>query len=140
MNWGKGIALALGAFIIFISVLVVKMISTSSDLEEENYYQNEQVFAQEIKAQENAIRLGNQIALDDSSNELVIQRKDKKELKNVLIELKRPNDGSLDKAIQVENEAVVRIDKSTLQKGVYQIKFKYEEQELPIQQEMEIYI
>lgn len=140
MNWGKGIAVALTLFVIFIMVMVVKMISTSSDLEEENYYQNEQVFAQEIQAQENAIKLGNQIVINTDGNDLVLTRKDNKNLKDVMIELKRPNDGSLDQKISVKDESSVEISKESLKKGVYHIKVKYQEQGLDIQQEQEVYI
>lgn len=140
MNWGKGIAIALASFIIFIGILVTKMIRTSSDLEEENYYQNEQIFAQEIRAQENAIRLGKQIQIDTDGEQVVITRKDKKPLKEVIIEFKRPNDSKKDKKISVENETFVKIDKNTFDKGVYQVKLKYTENELEIQQEQEIYI
>lgn len=140
MNWGKGIVIALTAFIIFITVLVVKMISTSNDLEEVNYYQNEQKYAEEITAKENAARLGNQIIFDYEGDSLVLTRKDGQKLKNVTIELKRPNDGSLDQKILVKNESSVEIDKKTLKKGIYQIKVEYEEKGLKIQQEQEVYI
>lgn len=140
MNWGKGIVIALTAFIIFITVLVVKMVSTSNDLEEVNYYQNEQKYAEEITAKENAARLGNQIIFDYEGDSLVLTRKDGQKLKNVTIELKRPNDGSLDQKILVKNESSVEIDKKTLKKGIYQIKVEYEEKGLKIQQEQEVYI
>jgi nitrogen fixation protein FixH len=64
INWGTGIAIAIGLFMAFILVLVVKMTTDKDynhDLVVEEYYKKELAFQDEIDAQKNASLLSEKI-------------------------------------------------------------------------------
>jgi nitrogen fixation protein FixH len=64
INWGTGIVIAIGLFMAFILVLVIKMTTDkdySHDLVVEEYYKKELAFQDEIDAQKNASLLSESI-------------------------------------------------------------------------------
>ena len=54
MNWGKGIAIFLVSFIVFITTLAVILMRANADLESADYYVREIKYGDEITAQQNA--------------------------------------------------------------------------------------
>ena len=64
INWGTGIVIAIGLFMAFILVLVIKMTTDknySHDMVVEEYYKKELAFQDEIDAQKNASLLSESI-------------------------------------------------------------------------------
>lgn len=64
INWGTGIVIAIGLFMTFILVLVIKMTTDkdySHDMVVEEYYKKELAFQDEIDAQKNASLLSENI-------------------------------------------------------------------------------
>ena len=64
INWGTGIVIAIGLFMAFILVLVIKMTTDknySHDMVVEEYYKKELAFQDEIDAQKNATLLSESI-------------------------------------------------------------------------------
>ena len=68
MNWGKSIAVVLVLFIGFIMTLVVIMISKDVDLVDEEYYQRDLAYNEEMVAIENNNNLENKIQLIEDEN------------------------------------------------------------------------
>ena len=60
MNWGKGIAIAMGAFMIFIVTLVVKVNSVNFELVSDTYYEDELLFNDRYVAKQRAFQYVNE--------------------------------------------------------------------------------
>jgi hypothetical protein len=96
-NWGTGIAVSMGIFMLFIVIMVVKASRTDTELQYEDYYEQELDFQVRIDALENAKPFKNGfevILLKDNlsvnmSEELIFPL-------NGYITFFRPNDQSMD--------------------------------------------
>lgn len=126
MNWGKGILIAMIAFMGFIIYLGVTLMSQKVDLESDDYYKREMAYQDEIVALNNASALDNRIKVSGDHENILIQLPDSVEMKNVNVFLRRPDDQKLDLNYVIENTLNFTIDKSELKKGVYQIELSYQ--------------
>lgn len=100
MNWGKGITIAIILFISYIMFMVVTMIRTSSDLVEDNYYEEGVNFEQKIQAIRNSQAIKNKIAINIDEHFLSIEFPSEVIMDSIIegkIHLYRPEDGNLDK-------------------------------------------
>src|SRR5690554_5679341 len=124
MNWGKGIAVAMAAFMIFIIVLTGIKLSKVNDLETENYYEREINYEQEIQAQRNANAYAKmQIKNDDSF--VVFTIPDEVDMKKAKVLFIRPNNKEQDKTFIFEDSKTLLIDKSELEAGKYKLEITY---------------
>ena len=140
MNWGKGIAIALAAFISFIVVLVVILISQSVDLETEDYYSKDIAFQTEINSVENANALSDKPVISMTNTHIVIQLSSERKLDNIVLSLNRPNDETLDKNYKISGTNTFTVDKTELVKGVYKLQLSYEIKGTSYLQKEEYYI
>lgn len=125
MNWGKGIAIALGSFMIFIIVLVVKLMSSNVDLVSEDYYQKEINYSQEMDAVQNSEDLDEKVLLNITDTYVAIKIPENQDIKNVEVKLIRSNNEKLDRLYKVENTNTFLIDKSELEAGHYNTEIHY---------------
>lgn len=125
MNWGKGIAIALAAFIIFIVVLAVKLMSSKIDLESEDYYRKEIDYQKEIEAQQNANALSQNIKVSLYDDQVLFEIPDSINMENVKIKMTRPNNKELDKEFDVEGTKTFLVPKNELEIGLYNISISY---------------
>ena len=140
MNWGKGIAIALGLFITFIAVLVVILVSHSVDLETEDYYKKDIAYQTEISSMENANTLSDKPVISMTKTHIIVQISPKRQLTNMQLSFNRPNDEKLDKSYQIEGTNTFTIDKNELSKGVYKLELSYELNGTKYMQKTEYYI
>jgi len=140
MNWGKGIAIALGLFISFIVVLVVILISHTVDLETEDYYSKDIAFQTEITSVENANDLKDKPIITMTNTHIVIQMSPKRKLDNIVLSLNRPNDESLDKNYKISGTNTFTLAKTELVKGIYKLELSYEINGTSYLQKEEYYI
>jgi len=126
MNWGKGIALTLGAFIVFIMYMVIQQMSTRIDLVSDDYYIQEVNYSSELKAINRDRVFKKRPKVSQTEKHLVIQLPTDIDLKKVNIKLRRPNNEEDDLQFSVEGTKMFIIDKDKLIEGNYQIVISYE--------------
>lgn len=125
MNWGRGIALALGVFIIFIVILATIMMTSNVDLESEDYYQQEIAYQDQIDAQRNANNLTEKVELTDHEEHIMVSVPDSLNCEEVNVEFRRPNNDKLDRSFQPDNSKTILIAKNELQRGLYNVLISY---------------
>jgi len=124
MNWGKGIAIALTVFVLFIATLVTIIIRQKVDLVSEDYYAQEINYQQEI----DGIHAGmDELALtfQKKNDQLIVQIPEKTHSKNITFHFYRANDKTLDKTFELENSKILLIPLSDLAKGNYSVRAEY---------------
>lgn len=124
MNWGKGIAIFMAMFMVFIIILTGLKLSKVNDLEFEDYYAREIKYEDEIQAERNALELG-KAEIKESDTHLIINIPLDVDVENVNVSLRRPNDKKLDREFIFENTKTVLIDKDELVQGIYKIEVLY---------------
>lgn len=129
MNWGKGIIIGLSIFIIFITSLVIKMMSVSTDLESEDYYAREVNYEQEITALKNARLLNALIDITENQEHLVFQLPEDIAIADLEIKMIRPNSQKLDKVYKVAGTKTFLVSKDELEKGNYRIELRFKARE-----------
>lgn len=125
MNWGRGIALALGGFIIFIVILATIMMTRNVDLEAEDYYQQEIAYQSEIEAAQNANRLKEKVEISQHDDHVMISIPDSLNCTNLKVDLRRPNNDKLDRTYSPENSKMILIPKTDLTPGLYNVTINY---------------
>ena len=140
MNWGKGIIIAMGAFMSFILFMVFTLMSKSTDLESEDYYKKEIEYEQEMNALKNASQLKVHAKIDLTKEYVVVVLPTKEDVSNVQIALFRPDNKKMDKLLNENNSKTIMIAKNTLLKGRYNVAIKYEVNGKKILQKEEIMI
>ncbi len=125
MNWGKGIIIVMASFIVFISVLVVKLISTNVDLESEDYYAREINYSAEMEAIDRANELNDKISLSQSETHLILAVPENLEVQALELKLIRIENDKLDRLFQIKNNRNFSIAKADLVKGIYRIEINY---------------
>jgi len=124
MNWGKGIAIALTAFICFILYLAIVLMSNRVDLESEDYYKREIAYEEEIQAIKNADNLDKKVELNMDENFIIVQIPDG-DFKEIRVELMRPNNNKQDKQFDIVGTKTYTIPKTDLEKGKYKVSISY---------------
>lgn len=119
MNWGKGIAIALIGFIVFIVTLGVKMMKADADLVSDDYYKKEVVYGNEIVAQQNA-KETNTTLEKEVSDEGVMLSLNTLHFEGGTLLLRRSNDPSMDIQLEMEGSTVY-VESTQLQQGKYDI-------------------
>lgn len=129
MNFGHKIAIGYTGFVLFIVVMVVMSFKQNFQLEEENYYEHELVFQDEITAENNYNALaGETQILNNGGIEITLPKELLLHQTEVQIELKRPSNASFDKSYSFElnNANKISIPKKDLIAGVYNLKVNFE--------------
>ncbi len=136
MSWGRGITIAMIAFMTFILYMVFTLMSRNTDLESEDYYQKELNFEKEISALKNTNKLKEKVKVTLNDTYVIIQFPNLEELDSIKVELYRPNNEKDDQVFSVQESKVVMIPKSKLKKGVYEMNIQYQvKRELYMQKE-----
>lgn len=136
MSWGKGITIAMIAFMTFILYMVFTLMSRNTDLESEDYYQKELNFENEISALKNTNKLKEKVKVTLNDTYVIIQFPNLEELDSIQVQMYRPNNEKQDQVYSVQNSKVVMIPVSKLIKGVYEMNIQYKvKEELYMQKE-----
>lgn len=125
MNWGRGIALALGGFIIFIVILATIMMTSNVDLEAEDYYQQEIAYQGEIEAIKNANSLKEKVEISQHQDHVMVSIPDSLNCTELQVELRRPNNDKLDRSYAPDNSKMILIPKTDLKPGLYNVYINY---------------
>lgn len=118
MNWGKGIAIFLTAFIIFITTLAVILMRANANLVSEDYYKKEVEYGSEIEAEQNAVNINATISTSVENSGLFIKVEGDETISNLKVHLLRSNNPSLD-VQKSSNGSSLFIEKKELVSGKY---------------------
>ena len=139
MNWGKGIIIAMSAFVIFILTLVFTLMSNRVDLTSDDYYKKEIGFQDEIEAQRLGQNFDRKLIIQQSKNSIFFEFKDSLPAKIGTIEFNRPSDQKLDKTIVWKGEQMI-LSKNLFQKGLYYLTLEFIQGDQKIQIDRQIII
>lgn len=125
LNWGHKLTIAIISFMGFILFLVISSHSVASDLEAEDYYEQEIEYQNVIDADKNTKGLKSkfQVSVDEKNLVIIIPRElQHSEIKGSLLIL-RPNDATLDVNLKIEGKnKVVLVNREQLSSGHYKVK------------------
>ena len=139
MNWGKGIIIAMAAFVIFILTLVFTLMSNRVDLTSDDYYKKEIGFQDEIEAQRLGQKFDRKLIIQQSKNSIFFKFTDSIPAKIGTIEFNRPSDQKLDKTIVWKGEQMI-LSKNLFQKGLYHLTLEFIQGDQKIQIDRQIII
>jgi hypothetical protein len=141
MNWGKGLTIAIIAFMSFILYMVITLITKgNADLVSEDYYKKEIEYEKEITALKNSDNATEKVTINDKGEFIVFQFPTTKEIDNIEIHLLRPNNDKGDVTFSEKDTKNVMIEKKNLEKGIYKASIKYDSEGQPFLQKEELNI
>lgn len=140
MNWGKGILIAMIAFMVFIIVMVIGFFSHRVDLESEDYYTREMAYEQEIQFLNNANSLSEGALISVQDGHVVVKLSEKYTYSEVELVLKRPDDSKNDQLFKIEDTRTFIVPAETLRDGKYLVELSYIADDKPCLQKDEIYL
>lgn len=117
MNWGKGLVIGLAAFMIFITVLVVKMFSTAEDSFDKDYYEKGLAYDQIYDLKQNVINDQVEPIISQNDKDVSIRFK---LVDSGFVEFKRPSSEIKDQVFTFKNNEV-HISKSNFEKGEWKL-------------------
>ena len=133
MNWGKGITIALVAFIGFIVFLGVTLMSKNVDLVAEDYYQQELKVQGNIEKKQNANALEQKVKISKSVEGITIEFPSDFDFQAIKgkVSLYRPSNQKLDFEIPISlSTSHLLIPKSNLVGGLWDITIEWEYNEV----------
>ena len=141
MNWGKGLTIAIIAFMSFILYMVITLMTKgNADLVSEDYYKKEIEYEKEITALKNSENATEKVTINNKGEFIVFQFPTTKEIDNIEIHLLRPNNDKADLTFSEKDTKNVMIEKKKLEKGVYKASIRYDSEGQPFLQKEELNI
>ena len=125
MNWGKGLAIAMVGFMLFILYMVITLMSKSTDLESEDYYQKEIDFEQEISAISNMNGLKEKIEVSQNDDFVLVKFPQIENMDSIEVMMFRPNNEKEDQFFTLKNSKSLLIPKSKLNMGIYEMDIQF---------------
>lgn len=125
ISWGKGLAIAMIAFMTFILYMVFTLMSKNTDLESEDYYKKEIEFDKEMTALTNTNKLKEKVKISMNADYVIAEFPALENLDSIRIQMYRPNSVKEDQIFTEQNSKIVMIPKSKLLKGVYEMNIEY---------------
>lgn len=140
MNWGKGIVIAMVAFMSFIIILVIGFFSRQVDLESEDYYTREMAYEQEIDFLNNANSLSETALIEVQDGHVVVRLSDDIAYTDVELMLKRPDNSKDDRTFKIDDTRTFIVPEEDLRDGKYLVELSYIANNKNCLQKDEIYL
>ncbi|MBI1835670.1 MAG: FixH family protein [Flavobacteriia bacterium] len=125
MSWGKGITIAMIAFMTFILYMVFTLMSKNTDLESDDYYKKEIEFEKEIQSLTNTSKLKEKVKVSQLEKYVVIQFPAIEGIDSMRVELFRPNNEKDDQLFILKETKTLTILKSKLKIGIYNLNIHF---------------
>jgi len=126
MNWGKGITIAIIAFMTFIVVLIVNLMSKNVDLEYEDYYMREVSYSDRITAESNGLPFVRTTRVQFTEDALVILLPDDfPAVDSGLVHFYRPDNAGADVRMELTNEKEQFFPIRLFKSGRYEIRMEW---------------
>lgn len=132
INWGTGLVIGMVAFIGFIMVMVVTMLTNNEydhDMVTENYYEKDLVYQTQIDAEKKANTLSAQVQYQKTDEGVILSFPKEIVEKNItgMIQMYRPSNEKLDFDFPLSiKEGKVLIPKQNLVPGLWKIIVSWE--------------
>lgn len=142
MGFGTKVVVGYSAFVVLIVGLVVFSFSQDFHLEDENYYEKEVMFGDEMKAVQNFNALNNDVEIEQGDL-LKFHFPDslKNDTLNVSLTLKRPNDAKFDQVLEFNQvTSPIVLPTNDLIGGNYNLVFAFQINETPYLRKKTIYL
>lgn len=143
MSWGKGIALVIVAFILWISFLVYKTTLVTSEMVTDNYYEKELKYEEVIQAKRNLQKLNEELVIQQRNDSVLITfPKEFDATSRGEIYFYRPSNPKQDKTFPIDltHTSTQVITKNNLTRGVYQIQVSWNQNSTPYFFEQTLFI
>ncbi|MGB0424948.1 MAG: FixH family protein [Flavobacteriales bacterium] len=128
-NWGIGITIWIIAFMGFILFMVAKSFSTNTDLNAENYYEQEIDFQTHIDAVKNGVSFQGKFTFSQDSEYIKVSFPSgfPMDFASGQIHFYRPDNASLDRVFEMEPESQLwqLFSKKEVLSGGYLVKFSW---------------
>jgi hypothetical protein len=131
MNWGKGIAIFIVAFMVFILSMVYRATQTDTDLHSVDYYEQEIDYQSKINALSNGNDLADGIDIEISANAITWQMPDTlNQVYEGEVRFYRPDNALLDQTIAMKLDADGKqgVSLNDFVQGEYQVAFVWQNQ------------
>lgn len=125
MNWGRGLMMAMIAFMGFIVTLVVSMISHNVELDKEEYYQLDLAYDGEMEALSRAHQMTEKIEVTKDGEAYLVKVPSNEFITDVSVFFSRPNDETKDFVVEVGEKRLEKIPLENLEPGIYNIELRY---------------
>ena len=125
MNWGKGITIAMVAFMGFIITMVVIMIASDVELETEDYYKRDLAYNGEMEAMDRVNEMTNQIELTKGDKTFLVTVPKDEFITDVTVFFSRPNDETQDFVVEMGDKRMEKIPMGRFNPGVYKIEVRF---------------
>ena len=126
LNWGKGLFLAYGIFIIAVIIMVTISMTRKTDLVATNYYEKEIKYQEEIDRINNTNKLKEQVKFEINESTIVTSFPFNSTQSEITGEVNfyRPSDSKKDFSLKVDagKDFKQTIDLSSIDKGLWKIK------------------
>jgi hypothetical protein len=124
MSFRNAVIIAMIAFVVFISYMVVVITNESSDLITEDYYEQEQTIDADMAAQKRAQEAGSPIQLKERNGNLCFETNSKEIISKLHASFMCYNDKHSD--LELDLEIGARFPVAQLKKGSYAIAIRYQ--------------
>lgn len=125
MNWGKGLTIAMVAFMGFIITMVVIMISSDVELETEDYYKRDLAYNGEMEAISRVNQMEKSVELTKGDSSFIVEVPRDEFISDVSIFFSRPNDETQDFVIEMGERRLEKIPMEKFNPGVYNIEVRF---------------
>ena len=140
MNWGKGLTIAMIAFMAFIVTMVVIMISLDVELDNPEYYKRDLAYNSEMEALGRENSLTNHIEIVKTGEHYLVKVPKDELITDVSILFSRPNDESQDFIIEMGDKRLEKIPMNKFNPGIYKIEVRFFAKGKPCLQNERIYV
>lgn len=124
MSFRNAVIIAMIAFVVFISYMVVVITNESSELIAEDYYEQEQTIDADMTAQKRAQEAGLPILFKEQDGNLCFETSSKKEISKLHVSFMCYNDKNSD--LELDLKIGARFPVAQLKKGSYAISIRYQ--------------
>ena len=125
MNGGKGLTIAMIAFIGFITTMVIIMISHNVELDNPEYYKRDLAFDGEMDAISQAEGMTNKIEISRTDADYTVRVPKDEFITDVSIFFSRPNDESEDFVVEMGEKRLEKIPLDKFNPGIYKIEVRF---------------
>lgn len=124
MSFRNAVIIAMIAFVVFISYMVMVITNESSELIAEDYYEQEQTIDADMTAQKRAQEAGLPILFKEQDGHLCFETSSKKEISKLHVSFMCYNDKNSD--LELDLKIGARFPVAQLKKGSYAISIRYQ--------------
>lgn len=138
-NWGTGLILAYGGFVVFMLGMVYLCTQQHFDLVTEDYYEQELKFQQVIDGSRNEQKLDKQTTVV-MQNGVVTITLPMNDVENGKVFFYKPDNSKFDKTFELNGNNIIAVPVTDLKSGMYKIKVTWKSEGNPYFNEQSLFV